>query len=91
MGHGVPRVTFYLRRLRDSLPARVSLAALPSIIKYVITPELYATKYRAVGLGSASVWTRVGGESLFCLRWGDGQPCGSCVVTICSGFCFVVP
>lgn len=36
--------------------------AVPSITKYVITPELYTTKYRAVGLGSASVWTRIGGE-----------------------------
>lgn len=35
--------------------------AVPSITKYVITPELYTTKYRAVGLGSASVWTRIGG------------------------------
>ncbi|CAM9370485.1 unnamed protein product [Ascophyllum nodosum] len=33
----------------------------PSIVKYVITPELYSTKYRVVGLGSASVWTRIGG------------------------------
>ena len=29
---------------------------------YVLTPELYSTKYRAVGLGSASVVTRMGGE-----------------------------
>lgn len=28
---------------------------------YLITPELYSTKYRAVGLGSASVVTRLGG------------------------------
>lgn len=42
------------------LPSKIT--AVPSIIKYVITPELYTTKYRAVGLGSASVWTRIGGE-----------------------------
>lgn len=37
--------------------------AIPGIIMYVITPELYTTKYRAVGLGSASVVTRLGGGS----------------------------
>ncbi|CAN0092871.1 unnamed protein product [Pylaiella littoralis] len=35
--------------------------AIPGIVMYVITPELYTTKYRAVGLGSASVVTRLGG------------------------------
>lgn len=40
----------------------LSTTAVPSIVKYVITPELYTTKYRAVGLGSASVWTRIGSE-----------------------------
>ncbi|CAN0482963.1 unnamed protein product [Discosporangium mesarthrocarpum] len=34
----------------------------PSVVKYVITPEIYDTRYRTVALGSASVWTRVGGE-----------------------------
>ncbi|CAN0468990.1 unnamed protein product, partial [Discosporangium mesarthrocarpum] len=33
----------------------------PSSVKYVITPEIYDTRYRAVGMGSASVWTRVAG------------------------------
>ncbi|CAM9707857.1 unnamed protein product [Pylaiella littoralis] len=35
--------------------------AIPSIILYTFTPELYNTKYRTVGLGSASVVTRIGG------------------------------
>lgn len=49
----------------DGNPVRIFfilLTAIPSVIKYVMTPELYATKYRAVGMGSASVWTRVGGK-----------------------------
>eukprot|EP00903_Cladosiphon_okamuranus_P008140 g7839.t1 len=37
--------------------------AVPGIVMYVLTPELYSTKYRAVGLGSASVVTRLGGLS----------------------------
>ncbi|CAN0217966.1 unnamed protein product [Ectocarpus sp. 12 AP-2014] len=36
-------------------------AAIPGIVIYVLTPELYATKYRAVGLGAASCVTRLGG------------------------------
>lgn len=34
----------------------------PSVVKFVVTPELYNTKHRAVAVGSATVWTRVGGE-----------------------------
>ncbi|CAN0128374.1 unnamed protein product [Ectocarpus sp. 8 AP-2014] len=37
------------------------LPAIPVTVKYVLTPELYSTKYRAVGLGSSSVVTRLGG------------------------------
>lgn len=60
------RVTPY-RRAAFLTRARVypllsKTTAVPSITKYIITPELYTTKYRAVGLGSASVWTRIGGE-----------------------------
>ncbi|CAM9284325.1 unnamed protein product, partial [Sphacelaria rigidula] len=33
----------------------------PATIKFIITPELYATKYRTLGLGSANLWTRIGG------------------------------
>lgn len=36
---------------------------------YVLTPELYSTKYRAVGLGSASVVTRLGGALLVFRSW----------------------
>eukprot|EP00904_Undaria_pinnatifida_P013100 jgi/Undpi1/8920/HiC_scaffold_26.g11381.m1 len=36
--------------------------AVPGTIMYLITPELYSTKYRAVGLGSCSVVTRLGGN-----------------------------
>lgn len=36
-------------------------SAVPGTLMYVITPEVYSTKYRAVGLGSASVVTRLGG------------------------------
>ncbi|CAM9370337.1 unnamed protein product [Ascophyllum nodosum] len=35
--------------------------AIPGTIMYLATPELYTTKYRAVGLGSCSVVTRMGG------------------------------
>ena len=38
------------------------LAAIPGTIMYLATPELYTTKYRAVGLGSCSVVARMGGE-----------------------------
>ncbi|CAB1101540.1 unnamed protein product [Ectocarpus sp. CCAP 1310/34] len=37
------------------------ITAVPATVKYVMTPELYSTKYRAVGLGSSSVATRLGG------------------------------
>ncbi|CAM9239647.1 unnamed protein product [Ectocarpus fasciculatus] len=37
------------------------VVTIPGIVMYVLTPELYATKYRAVGLGSASCVTRMGG------------------------------
>ncbi|CAM9239572.1 unnamed protein product [Ectocarpus fasciculatus] len=37
------------------------ITTIPGTVKYVLTPELYSTKYRAVGLGSASVVTRLGG------------------------------
>eukprot|EP00904_Undaria_pinnatifida_P002351 jgi/Undpi1/12116/HiC_scaffold_48.g14089.m1 len=33
----------------------------PSVVKFVVTPELYNTKHRAVAVGSATVWTRIGG------------------------------
>ncbi|CAM9325603.1 unnamed protein product [Ectocarpus sp. 4 AP-2014] len=37
------------------------VTTIPATVKYVMTPELYSTKYRAVGLGSSSVATRLGG------------------------------
>lgn len=37
--------------------------AAPATIKFIITPELYATNYRTLGLGSANLWTRIGGAS----------------------------
>ncbi|CAM9479814.1 unnamed protein product [Ectocarpus sp. 13 AM-2016] len=37
------------------------VTTIPATVKYVLTPELYSTKYRAVGLGSSSVATRLGG------------------------------
>ncbi|CAM9992240.1 unnamed protein product [Ectocarpus sp. 4 AP-2014] len=37
------------------------VVTIPGIVIYVLTPELYATKYRAVGLGAASCVTRMGG------------------------------
>ncbi|CAN0067204.1 unnamed protein product [Scytosiphon promiscuus] len=54
--------------------------AIPETVKYVLTPELYSTKYRAVGLGSASVVTRVGGllapvlAELLYDGWGPAGP-----------------
>lgn len=48
--------------MRSCVSTALTTTAVPSIMKYVITPELYTTKYRAVGLGSASVWTRIGGK-----------------------------
>ena len=32
------------------------------MVKFVVTPELFSTKHRAVAVGSATVWTRIGGE-----------------------------
>ncbi|CAB1098718.1 unnamed protein product [Ectocarpus sp. CCAP 1310/34] len=37
------------------------ITTIPGTVKYVLTPEIYSTKYRTVGLGSTSVVTRLGG------------------------------
>lgn len=34
----------------------------PAIVKFIVTPELFCTKHRALAVGSATVWTRIGGE-----------------------------
>lgn len=44
------------------------IPAVPGTIMYLITPELYSTKYRAVGMGSCSVVTRLGGALCCDLR-----------------------
>ena len=42
-------------------------AAVPLITKLVVTPELYSTKHRVVGLACANVLSRTGGESVVAL------------------------